>query len=74
MAKLYPQEKPKSTHLYGDNRPPLYERFAVRAMVAVVFAKDYRRHIHRAKVAARRAEFEQAFEHAQRERARGARI
>jgi len=53
---------------------PLWERFAVRALVSVVFGKDYRRHIHRAKVAARRAEFEDNFERAQAELRRGARV
>lgn len=53
---------------------PLWERLAVRALVSVVFDKDYRRHIHRAKIAARRAEFEQNFERAQSELRKGARI
>jgi hypothetical protein len=55
-------------------RWPLWERYTVRAMVAIVFGKDYRRHLHRAKIAARRAEFEQSFERAQQDRRRRARI
>jgi hypothetical protein len=40
---------------------------AVRAMVAAVFGKDYRRHVRKAKLAARRAEAEDA-SHERRER------
>lgn len=62
-------------HTCGRSKQaPAWERLAVRALVSVVFGKDYRRHIHRAKVAARRAEFEQAFERAQIQRARRARV
>jgi hypothetical protein len=61
---------------------------AVRAMVAVVFGKDYRRHVRKAKAAARRAEakdalrerdkrraeFEQSFERAQQQLRKAARV
>jgi hypothetical protein len=72
-VKVYPPGKPKSTHLYGDSYP-LWERLATRALVAVVVGRDYRCHIHRAKVAARRAEFEQDFELAHAALVRRARI
>lgn len=70
-------------------RFPLWERYSVRAFVAAVFGKDYRRHIRKARLAARRAqpcaderqaraqrreEFNRAFEQAQRDQAKGARI
>jgi len=58
MGKVYPPNELQSTHKYGDNRPSLWERYAVRALAAAVVGKDYRRHIHRAKVAARRKEAE----------------
>jgi len=89
MSSTFSHEFPKQSRGNpGANHWPLWERMAVRALVSVVFGKDYRRHIRKAKAAARReeakqderereerrAEFNRSFEQAQNQLRKAARI